>query len=85
LSCKKDKNSFPIEPVLEYKSFEAYSKYEAFMVLKFTDGDGDIGLKTSDTTGIYDKSRSHIITIYTLKLFIKEMMAYLRIQLSMTL
>ena len=56
LSCKKDKNSFPIEPVLEYKSFEAYSKYEAFMVLKFTDGDGDIGLKTSDTTGIYDKS-----------------------------
>ena len=23
----------------EYKSFEAYSKYEAFMVLKFTDGE----------------------------------------------
>lgn len=70
LSCKKDKNSFPIEPVIEYKSFEAYSKYEALMVLKFTDGDGDIGLKTSDTVGIYDKSSPYYYNLY-IKAFYK--------------
>ncbi len=64
ISCKKSKEEYPIEPVLEFKSFNALSKYEAFMVLKFTDGDGDIGLKSSDTTGIYDKSTPYYYNLY---------------------
>lgn len=70
LSCKKSKDSYPVEPVLEYKSFTAYSKYEAFMVLKFTDGDGDIGLKPSDTMGVYDKSSPYYYNLY-IKTFYK--------------
>ncbi|MDP2388477.1 MAG: hypothetical protein Q8M29_19040 [Bacteroidota bacterium] len=70
VSCKKSKEEYPIEPVLEYKSFVAYNKYEAFMVLKFTDGDGDIGLKSSDTTGIYDKSTPYYYNLY-IKTFYK--------------
>ena len=69
-SCKKSKESYPVEPKLEYKSFVAYDKYRAFMVLKFTDGDGDIGLKTSDTTGVYDKSSQYYYNLY-IKVFYK--------------
>lgn len=64
ISCKKSKEEYPIEPVLEFKSFDALNKYEAFMVVKFTDGDGDIGLKSSDTTGIYDKSTPYYYNLY---------------------
>jgi hypothetical protein len=66
LSCKKSNEDYPVTPELEYKSFAASSKYEAFMVLKFTDGDGDIGLRSSDTTTPYGKN-----TLYYYNLYIK--------------
>lgn len=69
-SCKKSNESYPDTPVIEYKSFEAYDKYTAFMVLKFTDGDGDIGLRTSDTSGMYDKSTPYYYNLY-IKCFYK--------------
>src|ERR1700740_3366183 len=69
-SCKKSNESYPVVPKLEYKSFVAYNKYEAQLVIKFTDGDGDIGLKTSDTTGVYDKSGPYYYNLY-IKTFYK--------------
>lgn len=69
-SCKKNAEEYSPIPALEFKSFKAYDKYTAFMVLKFVDGDGDIGLKTSDTTGIYDKNSPYYYNLY-MKVFYK--------------
>jgi len=41
------------------------------MVLKFTDGDGDIGLKSSDTTGSYKKTNPYYYNLY-IKTFYKN-------------
>ena len=63
-SCKKNPDSYPVEPSIEYKEFIALNKYEAVLTLNFTDGDGDIGLKTTDTVGIYDKSSPYYYNLY---------------------
>jgi hypothetical protein len=63
-SCKKNPDSYPIEPSIEYKEFLAANKYEAVLTLNFTDGDGDIGLKNSDTVGLYDKSSPYYYNLY---------------------
>jgi hypothetical protein len=63
-SCKKSNESYPETPALEFGSFTATSKYDAFLVLKFTDGDGDIGLRTSDTMGMYDKTTPYYYNLY---------------------
>lgn len=47
-SCLKDKN-FPDEPVIEFKVLNTYGADSARLVLKFTDGDGNMGLEDSDT------------------------------------
>lgn len=43
---------FPVEPVIVYKAFTQYGD-SASIVVKFTDGDGDIGLDQGDTTGAF--------------------------------
>ena len=53
-SCKKEKD-YPVIPAIEYKEF-LYNPVlqEGNFVIKFTDGDGDIGLKQSDTFPPFD-------------------------------
>ena len=47
-SCKKEKD-YPVIPAIEYKEFlYNSSSQDGDFVFKFTDGDGDIGLKQSD-------------------------------------
>ncbi|MCT4581491.1 MAG: hypothetical protein N4A35_08755 [Flavobacteriales bacterium] len=50
-SCLKVE-TYPDEPVIEYKSFEVFQD-SAIVTVSFTDGDGDIGLSTGDTLGDY--------------------------------
>jgi hypothetical protein len=59
-SCKKEKK-FDITPAITFKSFSIreYKPTQGFftdVVVNFTDGDGDIGLKSSDTLPPYDNS-----------------------------
>jgi len=43
-ACEKD-NEFPVEPVLEVRSFEKTDEDNAVWKIGFTDGDGDIGVR----------------------------------------
>lgn len=47
-SCVKEKN-FPIEPVIEFKEYIKYGLDSADCIIKFKDGDGDIGVLEGDT------------------------------------
>jgi hypothetical protein len=47
-ACVKEKN-FPVEPVIEFKSYNIISLDSADCYIKFTDGDGDIGVLDGDT------------------------------------
>lgn len=47
-SCKRDVQ-YPDEPVLTYKSFTAFGSDSAWLIMDFTDGDGNVGLSQSDT------------------------------------
>lgn len=49
LACVK-KKSYPTLPEIEYKDFFPYVGDSADLQVKFTDGDGDIGVKESDST-----------------------------------
>lgn len=53
LSCKKITDPEPGPPVIAYKQFSIVNETEAYFHFTFTDPDGDIGLKSSDTTGAY--------------------------------
>jgi len=48
-----EREKFPVEPVIEFKSFEQFGD-SASLVFKFTDGDGDIGLDESDRSSPFD-------------------------------
>ena len=48
-ACVK-KTNYPTTPVIEYKDFIPLVGDSARLQIKFTDGDGDIGVKESDTT-----------------------------------
>jgi len=57
-SCKKP-DTYPITPEIAYKSFEKIPSStgiddKAYLTITFTDGDGDIGLKNSDTLPPYN-------------------------------
>lgn len=49
-------NKFPNEPYIEFVSLQPDSADDskAELVIYFQDGDGDVGLSESDTTGIFD-------------------------------
>lgn len=49
LACVK-KNSYPTLPEIEYKDFFPYVGDSADLQVKFTDGDGDIGVNENDST-----------------------------------
>lgn len=53
LSCTK-KQDFPDEPVLSNLRIMVNSDSTANILVDFTDGDGDIGLRPQDTTGVYN-------------------------------
>ncbi len=46
-ACIK-KDEYPPEPYVEYKEFYVLNNDSAIFTLKFTDGDGDIGLSSDD-------------------------------------
>lgn len=49
-SCVKEKN-FPIEPAITFKSFNTFGGDDsADCIIKFKDGDGDIGVQEGDTS-----------------------------------
>lgn len=48
-ACVK-KTNYPASPVIEYKDFVPFVGDSAFLEIKFTDGDGDIGVPENDTT-----------------------------------
>ena len=49
-SCRKIEQ-FPPEPSIEFVDFLQFGSDSAQLIIEFTDGDGDIGLRDSDTTG----------------------------------
>ncbi len=53
LSCKKLSNPTPGPPVITFKEFGIVKETEAYFHFTFTDPDGDLGLKGSDTTGAF--------------------------------
>ncbi|MFZ4414636.1 MAG: hypothetical protein ACOYOV_16250 [Bacteroidales bacterium] len=63
-SCKKEK-VYPVIPVIEYKEF-LYNPglQEGSFVFKFTDGDGDIGLRQSDTYPPFDTNSIYYNNFY---------------------
>ena len=61
-SCLKP-DKFPNEPSIEFVSFEAQGD-SGIIVISFTDGDGDIGLKTSDTAAPYNDSSYYYYNLY---------------------
>ena len=47
-SCVKEKN-FPAIPSIEFKQYDNYGRDSANCIIKFKDGDGDIGVLEGDT------------------------------------
>lgn len=47
-SCVKEKN-FPVTPALEFKEYNAFGRDSANCIIKFKDGDGDIGVLDGDS------------------------------------
>ncbi len=63
-SCKKEKE-YPVIPAIEYKEFlYTPSSSDGYFVFKFTDGDGDIGLKQSDIYPPFDTSSIYYYNFY---------------------
>jgi hypothetical protein len=57
VSCMK-KNEYPIEPVIQFKSYGVLPDMNGkdsigYLTVSYTDGDGDIGLSSGQTTGQY--------------------------------
>jgi hypothetical protein len=60
---------YPIEPVIEYKSFNLYSTTDLLgntillgkLEIDFTDGDGDIGLLQPDSSAVVDSLKFNLM------------------------
>lgn len=57
MGCLKPQE-FPIEPYVEFQSFTPMSD-SGELVVFFTDGDGDVGLSESDTTGQFSSTQKY--------------------------
>lgn len=57
-SCLKSKQE-PIEPTITFKEFIKFNKDSASVTIGFKDGDGDIGLAASDTSGVFSPKGSY--------------------------
>lgn len=53
LAACRPEEAFPVEPKLEFRSFELFGD-SASLVVYFTDGDGDVGLDEGDTQPPFD-------------------------------
>ena len=56
-SCLKPE-TFPDEPIIKFESFTPFSD-SGEIVISFTDGDGNIGLAESDTTGEFSSTKRY--------------------------
>ncbi len=61
-ACLKP-NTYPIEPVIEFKSFE-FKGDSGVVKFSFTDGDGDIGLNDSDNESPFDTGSVYYNNIF---------------------
>lgn len=78
-SCVK-KKTYPTTPEIEYKEFIPYQGDTADLVIKFTDGDGDIGLSS-----INDSTRNLFVTYYYKDVLTGKYTAYYSSMLNDTL
>lgn len=63
LSCI-EKQQYPDEPIIEYKNFFVVLDKQShdslgYLVISFTDGDGDLGLSQADTLPPFDASSTY--------------------------
>ena len=70
-SCLK-REEYPLTPIVEYKSFYNFQADSAYFTFKFTDGDGDFGLKPEDTTGGFSKNSIYYYNLYIKYLYKKS-------------
>ena len=68
VSCKKHEQ-YPIEPVIEFMSIDKIPNSgnvddKAFLVINFTDGDGDIGLALEDTMPPHNPGNEYYYNYY---------------------
>lgn len=59
VACVKEKN-FPPQPVIEFNRFDLYGHDSANCYIKFKDGDGDVGLLSSDVTSPDDLKMKYL-------------------------
>lgn len=62
-ACIK-KKEYPPVPEVSYKNFQSYDDDSAYFTIKFTDGDGDFGLKPEDTSGTYSVNSVYYYNLY---------------------
>lgn len=63
-SCRKEK-TFPVVPVITFKSVNVYDLNKFKVTLGFTDGDGDIGFRPQDTEPPFDTSSVYYHNCFT--------------------
>lgn len=62
-SCRKQTN-YPTVPAITYKSFVTYYPDSAILTINCKDGEGDIGLKPSDTLAPYGKDSKNYYDLF---------------------
>ena len=70
LSCTKAK-SIPTIPKIEFKSFNVYGHDSATVIIKFQDGDGNIGLTQADTSGSFSSTSPYYCNFF-MKYYFKK-------------
>ncbi len=71
LSCSREQN-YPNAPYLEFKDFAVSSDYsQGLFTVKFTDGDGDVGLNDIDINPPFDTS-SYYYNNFFINVFVKK-------------
>ena len=53
IACQTE-NEFPPEPEISFLNFQTFGSDSAHFTFSFTDGDGDLGLSDSDTSGDFE-------------------------------
>jgi len=69
-ACLKTEN-YSNTPLIGYKNFVAYGKDSADFIFTFKDGDGDIGLQQSDTSGVFSISGAYYYNCF-MKYYYKQ-------------
>jgi hypothetical protein len=64
LSACIKKKEYPATPEISFKEFQNFQADSGFFTFKFTDGDGDFGLKPADTSGTYNVNSPYYYNLY---------------------